>query len=215
MLYIMIKDLYQSRKMISTGLVSGVIFALAGMFGGNLGFLVIVPILVVYGTVSKNEFNEEKNQGYSFLRMLPIRPYKIIVSKFITALVLSLIGVIYSLVLTFLFSRGVIDTQLVIMIFSGGGISLIFVGILYSLIYKYGAIKAMNISRLFFLSFFIWPMVFKWIVMKLVSKETLIKTLESLANIHINWSIITLSVLLIYILLMFNSIRLFNKKKIA
>jgi len=222
MLNIIFKDLYQARKTILLYLAVGLVYILstirteAGM-PMSVGFI----FLMIYGVVVRNEYVEEKNRGYSLLRTLPLKPYKIVMSKYMAAIVLAVISVIYYGLMTILFGSNVVDISFMISILLvGAGFALIFTGIIYIFIYKYGASRAINLSRIFFIVFFLIPVFFSTILEK-IPKPSFIESgklemfLESIATDFTTWSLLFVGIsLIIYFLTMIASISQFKKNKV-
>lgn len=222
MLNIMFKDLYQARKTILLYLALGLVYILSTIrteagIAMSVGFI----FLMIYGVVARNEYVEEKNRGYSLLRTLPLKPYKIVMSKYMAAIVLAVISVIYYGLMALLFGSNVADIRFMISILLvGAGFALIFTGILYIFIYKYGAARAINLSRIFFLGFWLIPVVFSTILEK-VPKPSFIESgklemfLESIAADFSTLSLLFVGIsLIIYFLTMIASISQFKKNKI-
>lgn len=222
MLYIIYKDLYQARKTIFLYFLIGLVFIISNMYN-DMGIYMSVGFifLLVYGVVATNEYVEDKNKGYSLLRTLPLKPYKIVMSKYITSILLAISGVLYYLILAKLSGgRIVIDNLLYSILSIGVSFVLVFTGILYIFIYKYGAAKAINLSRLFFFGFFFLPVIISSII-KYIPKPSFIESgklemfLESIPLDLTGWSLLFLGIsLIIYLLTMLASIRQFKKNKI-
>ena len=216
MRYIIYKDIYQARKSIILYMLLGVMFILFNRVNNTeLGMVSAFIFVLVYGIVSRNEYNEDKNGGYMMLRTLPIKSYKIVVSKFITAIILAVIGALFSYVVISVYSRSfIIDDATKLLILAGVSISLLFSGFLYILVYKVGATKAINISRfLFFGIFFLPPILISYIVKNVPIPKNF--DMNSIDMIITNLSPIKILsvVLVIYIGMMLISISIFEKKK--
>lgn len=222
MLNIIYKDLYQARKTIFLYFLIGLIFIFSTIYN-DMGIFMSVGFifLMVYGVVARNEYIEDKNRGYSLLRTLPLKPYKIVMSKYMTALILAAASVLYYYLISFIFGNDtIISSPMITIPLIGAGFSLIFAGILYIFIFKYGASKAINLSRIFFFGFFFIPAIVSTIL-KNVPKPSFIESgeletlLESLATDFTMWSLVFLGIsLIIYLLTMLASINQFKKNKI-
>ena len=218
MLYIIYKDIYQSRKSILLYMLLGAIFLLFNLLNGmGIGIVATFIFVLVYGIVSRNEYYEDKNGGYMMLKTLPIKPYKIVISKFITAIILSVIGAIFSYVFISVYTRSfILDDVTKLMILAGVSVSLLFSGFLYILVYKVGATRAINVSRiLFFAIFFLTPLLISYTVKNVSkSKNFDMNTINAFIN-NLNGLKILSFVLVIYIGMMLISISIFEKKKVG
>lgn len=222
MLYIIYKDLYQSRKTILLYFLIGLVFIVSS-FLNDMGIAMSAAFifLLVYGVVVRNEYTEDKNKGYSLLRTLPIKPCKIILSKYLTALLLATTGVLFYFIIAKLSGgRIVIDGLSRSVVLIGAGFALVFTGVLYMFIFKYGAAKAINISRLFFFGFFFLPGIISSLV-KYIPKPGFIESgkleivLEKFfANLLSSTIAIVGVALIIYVFTMIVSINQFKKNKI-
>lgn len=222
MLNIIYKDLYQARKTIFLYFLIGLIFIFSTIYN-DMGIFMSVGFifLMVYGVVARNEYTEDKNRGYSLLRTLPLKPYKIVMSKYLTALILAIASVLYYYLMSFVFGNETIMSSSMITIpLIGAGFALIFTGILYIFIYKYGASRAINLSRIFFFGFFFIPAIISALLDNIpmpsfIESGELEILLESLATDFTMWSLVFLGIsLIIYLLTMLASIRQFKKNKI-
>ncbi len=222
MLYLIYKDLYQARKTITLYFLIGVVFIVSTIYN-DMGIFMSVGFifLMVYGVVARNEYTEDKNKGYSLLRTLPLKPYKIVMSKYITAFLLSIVGVLYYYILTKLLGNKVImDNTFAGIPLVGAGFALVFTGILYIFIYKYGAARAINLSRLFFFGFFFIPVIISSLI-RYIPKPRFLESgqlevfIERIFNNFTICSLIFLGVaLVIYLITMLISINQFKKNKI-
>lgn len=222
MLNIIYKDLYQARKTILLYSLIGLIFVFSTIQADTSIFMSAGFIfLMVYGVVARNEYVEDKNRGYSLLRTLPLKPYKIVMSKYMTALILAAVSVLYYYLMSVIFNnKTLMNSYLITIPLIGAGLALIFTGVLYIFIYKYGAARAINLSRIFFLGFFFIPVIFSSLL-KSVPTPSFIESgeleiiLESVATDFTIWSLLFLGVsLVIYFLTMLVSISQFKKNKI-
>ncbi|WIV11498.1 ABC-2 transporter permease [Proteiniborus sp. MB09-C3] len=222
MLYIIYKDIYQARKTILLYFMIGLVFIMSTI-RNDMGIFMSVGFIfmMVYGVTARNEYAEDKNKGYSLLRTLPLKPYKIVMSKYITALLLAIAGMLYYLVLArFTNGKIVFDSTLSLALSVGVSLALIFTGILYTFIFRYGAAKAINLSRLFFFGFFFLPVIISSLA-KYIPKPSFIESgklemfLESISLDLTGWSFLLLGIAFaIYLLTMLASINQFKKNKI-
>lgn len=222
MLNIIYKDLYQARKTILLYLVIGLVFILSTIYN-DMGIFMSVGFIfiMVYGVVARNEYVEDKNRGYSLLRTLPLRPYKIVMSKYMTGLILAGIGVLYYYLVSFIFNNeSLMNSSMITIPLIGAGFSLIFTGVLYIFIYKYGAAKAINLSRIFFFGFFFLPVIVSNLLVY-IPKPSFIESgelevlLERIASDFTIWSLLFLGIsLVLYLITMLASISQFKKNKI-
>lgn len=211
MSYIIYKDLYQSKKTIMVYLIIGLVFVILGTSSDNPAFIGIPIILIVYSVLARNELYEDKNKGYVFLKTLPLKPYKIVLSKYLLCIILALIGTLYSTVVLVLVKKGNIAYSEFAVILACGAVALLMSGVLFNLIYRYGAAKAISYTRLVFISFAFLPMVLKLALERIVSEEAIAGVLKSLSNIDLSTFLII--ALALFIILMLDSIRIFYKKK--
>lgn len=222
MLNIIYKDLYQARKTIFLYLLIGLVFIFSTIYN-DMGIFMSVGFifLMVYGVVARNEYIEDKNRGYSLLRTLPLKPYKIVVSKYMTGLILASVSVLYYYLMSFVFNNEtILNSSMITIPLIGAGFALIFTGVLYIFIYKYGAARAINLSRIFFFGFFFLPVIIS-ALLKNVPSPSFIESgelesiLESIATDFTLWSLLFLGIsLVIYLLTMLASINQFKKNKI-
>lgn len=222
MLYIIYKDLYQSRKTIFLYFLIGLVFIISSFFNDmGIAMSAAFIFMMVYGVVVRNEYNEDKNKGYTLLRTLPIKPYKIVLSKYITAFLLSVAGVLFYFIIAKLSGgRIVINNLSKIIVLTGAGFALVFTGILYIFIFRYGAAKAINISRLFFFGFLFLPGIISSLI-RYIPKPSFIESGELemfLEKFFSNFFSSTLTIvglaLIIYMLTMLASIKQFKKNKL-
>lgn len=213
MSYLIFKEIFQSRKTLLMYMVMGLAFAIVGITSGNTVMLSIPTLLIVYSVAARNEIYEDKNRGYDFLKTLPIKPYKIVVSKFITAFILSAVGCLYALVIIMLFGKEIALEQALSIALSSSGISLIFAGIFYVMVYKFGAVKAINIIRLVFISFTFVPFLITFAVKALFSKEDVKNFFQGLSNIRLDGYTILALIIFLYVILMLLSIKVFYKNR--
>lgn len=222
MLNIIYKDLYQARKTIFLYFLMGLIFIFSTIYN-DMGIFMSVGFvfLMVYGVVARNEYTEDKNRGYSLLRTLPLKPYKIVISKYMTALILAAVSVLYYYLVSFVFgNKTILSTSMITIPLIGAGFALIFTGILYIFIYKYGASKAINLSRIFFFGFFFIPVIISTLLENVpmpsfIELGELEILLDSFTTDFTLWSLLFLGIsLAIYLLTMLASINQFKKNKI-
>lgn len=211
--YLIYKDIYQTRKIILIYMILGMLFAFVGINSGNTVMLAIPILLIVYSALARNEIYEDKNKGYEFLKTLPIKPYKIVVSKFITAFILTLVGTWYALMLIIFFGDDITLNQAFTIILPSCGITLIFAGMFYAMVYKLGAVKAINIIGFIFISFAFVPFLIKLLVESLFSKEVITEFFQKVSNISLDGYIAFTIVIGIYLLLMLLSIKVFYKNR--
>lgn len=158
MLSLIYKDFYQSRKTILILLLVGTAFIFNLVHDEQYLMLSGFIFMIVYGFISRNEYNEDKNRGYTLLRTLPIKSSKIVVSKFLSAFLITLLSVIYSFTMIYLFNKSLLlDPLLVHSIFINALVVLLFSGLFYICVFRFGSMKTNNISRIFFFILFFAP----------------------------------------------------------
>ncbi|WP_202711535.1 ABC-2 transporter permease [Sporosalibacterium faouarense] len=207
--YIIFKDIYQSRKTIIMYLIVGLVFIILGRSTGNIGLLGVPSLIIAFSIIARNEMYEDKNKGYNLLKTLPIKPYKIVISKYLTALVLAGIGALYSILIVAILEKGNISTETYLVILVSAGIAILFASILYNFVYKYGAVKAISYSRFVLIGIAFLPMITKLVFQNIISKELIINILNYINNID-PWNFV-FAFGVILVLLVLNSIRLFYK----
>ncbi|WP_425448878.1 ABC-2 transporter permease [Dethiothermospora halolimnae] len=219
--YIIFKDIYSCRKSILIYMVIAIGFIMTGFGGENSNFVGIVIMMMTYGTATRIQYDEEKHMGYSFLRTLPIRSYKIVASKFLTSFILAVFTVVYTFGLLVILPKGQINDEGIIVIVATFSVALILTGIFHLMVYKYGSSKALTYTRIFFFSFFFIPFIGSYItdlLKKITSKEAVMDMINKISglfeNLTISGNIVLLLIVgfLVYFLLMLRSIIIFNKK---
>ena len=211
MLKIVFKDIYQLRKSIVIYIIIGLFLSIFGIKDNNMSMIGISTFLIVYSVVAQSEFYEDKNRGYYFLKTLPIKRYKIVVSKFITTLILAAAGSLFGLTAALVLGDSIVFNQVLKIILMSLGISLNFAGTLYVLSYKMGALKAINITRYLFITFAFIPLILSSLLKPLFSQEQLIRIIQILDNFNIIQFFVLM--IIIYMFLMFLSIKVFYKSK--
>ncbi|WP_202711536.1 ABC-2 transporter permease [Sporosalibacterium faouarense] len=157
MLYIIFKEFSQSKKMILLSLIFGSLFIVALTSGTEENLMVgRFVLMIAFMVVMTNEHNEDKNKGYSLMRTLPLKQYKIVIGKFTASFILILLGGLYTFIIIKIKSMSTgLSTDMVTTIINSVSTTLLFIGIFYILLYKFGSGIAINISRVvFFIVFF-------------------------------------------------------------
>lgn len=96
-------------------------------------------ILTVVGALAVNEKTEEKQHGYDFLRLLPIRDHEIVLSKFLIVLLTTILLVAFNYIL-YLFIPGSVHMYAVgrVVVFLSAIYALVLTGISYFIIFRFG-----------------------------------------------------------------------------
>lgn len=158
--------------------------------------------MMIYGIgagLLNSEQLEEKCQGYTFLRILPLNDREIVTSKFAALFITSVLLVGFNCS-GYFFIRGNLDLfnfGRIFFLFCGN-LSLIIGAFLYIFIFRYGAFKFIKIGWLIMVSVMIVPILLIEIVLTKINVDFQ-GILLSMAGLHwIFWVVITLTVLTIY-----------------
>lgn len=146
MLNIILKDIYQNRKLIigyfAILLLVNIVVSI-NIFGDYIPAASLMSMMVPFGLALKSETYEQKNKAYKFLKNLPISNKKIVTSKFLGSILIGIITIIFTLITAAIVSKdlSIIKSTLP---FSTAAIliSLILAGITYAISFKFGAEKA-------------------------------------------------------------------------
>lgn len=211
MLHIILKDFYQSKKVLLFSLIIGVFFitSLTSSNGESImmgGFI----LMLTFSVVVTNEHYEDKHKGYYLLRTLPIKGYKIIIGKFISSFLIIAMGVGVTLLILILNPKiSQVSTFTTITIMNGVSMTLTFIGIFYVMQYKWGAGIAINVSRVVFFLAFFSPTIIDLLMEKL---KVYWNFMEMLRNMDIINGYILLSLsFTVYLICMVTSISVYKK----
>lgn len=124
----------------------------------SLYVIIIMLIMLVYGTVMHVEKHEDKNSAYAFLRTLPISDREVVTAKFILLLFLDIIGVAYLWAAIRLSELtyspiSILPRYLI----TAGIVCLVFSGIIYLGIYRFGYMKMKAWIMVLYLAMLILP----------------------------------------------------------
>lgn len=146
MLNIILKDIYQNRKLI---IIYFAILFLVNIFvsieliGNYVPAASLMSMMVPFGLAIKSETYEQKNKGYRLIKTLSLSNTKIVASKFLGSIIIGIITIIFTLTIVAIASRDIsIIKATVPFSISAILISLILAGITYTISYKFGAEKA-------------------------------------------------------------------------
>jgi uncharacterized membrane protein len=126
--------------------------------------------LMVSGAISTSESDEDKNNGYKFLRILPVKDSEIVKSKFLLVLISVVLLVGYYWVLFSLFTRNpdylALSRTAVLVT---GTIALILGGLAFLGIFKFGLSRMVK---------YFWSMVLLFFVAIILLREILLPSIE-------------------------------------
>lgn len=206
MLGIILKDIYQMKKVILISIAYGVFF-IGTIATSNISMVNRYILTFSFIVVATNEYQEEKNKGYWLLKTLPIKAYKIVVGKFLKTFLITILGVVLTFTLLMLHPQiSNIDSIIIKSFINTFSITLIFIGIFYALQYRIGANKSISYLRIIFFVLFFAPDIINLIKTKSNNALGFKSTIEILNT----YSIFGIG-LIVYIILMFVSIRQFKK----
>ena len=96
-------------------------------------------ILTVEGALAVNEKTEEKQHGYDFLRMLPIKDREVVLSKFLIVLITTIFLVAFNYIL-YLFIPGSVHMYTIgrVVVLLSAIYALVLTGISYVVIFRFG-----------------------------------------------------------------------------
>jgi hypothetical protein len=96
-------------------------------------------ILIVEGALAVNEKTEEKQRGYNFLRILPIKDKEIVQSKFLIVLLTTIVLIAINYLL-YLFIPGSVHMYAIgrVVVLLSGIYALLLAGISYVIIFRFG-----------------------------------------------------------------------------
>ncbi|MCP4151850.1 MAG: ABC-2 transporter permease [bacterium] len=151
----------------------------------DLGYALFMSVymwVAISGSISISEGYEEKNNGYDFLQILPVKHREIVVSKFILCFIAVSFFTAFNI---FLFRRVIENPELaavsVTLTLLNGVISLITAGLLYILVFKYGMPR--NMVAIF------WGIVFVAVLIAFALNLSLAKmNLVGLAEMARSWA---------------------------
>ncbi len=217
MLNLILKDIYNSKKIIILYALVGIGLILSmNMSSPNTGSVGAFVFIMAYGVVIRNEYLEDKNNAYTLYRTLPIRPYKVVVSKYITGILVIMLAMVLSVSVQcfasrfFLTGLPVSPQQFYLPAVSAGCSALMFVGGFYVMAFKYGTVKAINYARLILFALFCGLMFLITILKRMAVDMNLSGIASIIENIRGIW--IVLIVMAVYIMFMVISIRLYGQK---
>lgn len=123
-----------------------------------LGQMLMYCVLV---SVMTSEKAEEKNNGYAFMSLLPIKDRDIVASKFAVLLAAVVFLYVYtSVLISFMKTEPYMFPLSRIFLFLCGNLGLILAGGMYILIYRWGYTTFMKISVLGVIVFIVGPILF-------------------------------------------------------
>lgn len=213
MLRIILKDIFLCRKTLLVALILGLFFIVSLNISNEDNVLLGGYILmIVFSVVTTSEHNEAKNKGYNLLRTLPVKGYKIVVGKFLTALSVMIFGIGYVfLILSILGGTSEISPFIINSIITYSSMTLMVIGIFYVLVYRIGATKAISLMRVIFFLLFFSPALINIAMEKLGFQINYLEILEEM-NISSSYVMLLLSIV-VYFLCLGISIGFFKKYK--
>lgn len=192
---LIIKDLATQVKYLVFIIALFFLLMILGLPGGiffNVGILTVAM---------RTAYLEEKNNTFVLLKTMPLKSTTIVLSKYVSLIVVSMIFLLMSAVASlFGLGEGFDDMRAVAF---GLPVMLVLVGLFFMLFFKFGYIKASNYTRIIFLLFFL-----------LLFLPSVIQRLASvLISIENFFPVIALSLLIIYLATSLVSISFFNRRE--
>ena len=180
----------------------------------KIGFHAAWLIMIILGSLSVTEQNEEKSNGYSFLRILPIRNDEIVFAKFSLVFAAAVVNVVFNYILYHL-RAGTPEIMALgrIIILFCANLALIVSGLAYIYIYRKGL---NNLQKLMWISvafFALLPFIFYEFVLKPMNLD-LSKVQQFIISRHwLLWVGMSLGNTVVFFLLMKLTIRIKERQK--
>ncbi len=133
-------------------------------------------ILTVEGALAVNEKTEEKQHGYDFLRMLPIKDREVVLSKFLIVLITAVLLVAFNYAL-YLFIPGSVHMYAIgrVVMLLSAIYALLLTGVSYVIIFRFGHAAFVK---------FVWVvMIISMVGPILIYEDIILKTSTDLATI--------------------------------
>jgi len=171
------------KKDIARFAINMLIVPVAGVYWlatrDQTGMQIVVPMamlifLVITSSVAISELNEEKNNGYRFLGMLPTSGTEVVAAKFALPLVVVIILVGFD-TLVIAAIGGTPDTLALaraVLVFSGLS-SLVLVGLIYITVFMYGYTQVMRYGLVMFMAI----LLFAGTIAQLLIKQSILPEL--------------------------------------
>lgn len=209
------KDFYQQRKGLRFLLLWGIgLFAFTALSDAGLGMIPLFIFIAGTNFALRFSYHEEKNHGLSFLRSLPLKPNYIVGSKYVAALLMGILGIVFTVVcvgvmlLMGFVSLGLSNVQeILLLILVPLYALLIFNGMFFPLYFRQGYIRAQGTVRIFVLVF---AVVVAGSLNKLENHSQILAFSGILGPN--TWLWVTLAVVGLYLLSYVLSLRIFMKR---
>lgn len=168
MKHLVMKDFYVNRKYI---LIAILYLGFALFVTDNLAPSLVFALAISYGIVTRSCFNDDKDRGNIFLRILPIRASTIVISKYVLGLIILLMNISIFLLLFLIKGYGleIYYGSVSMVIFT---LSLVY-AIYLPVFFKYGYMKAKTFQTIFFIGIMLFSFGFKAFVNLLQSLNIL------------------------------------------
>lgn len=216
MYYLITKEIYQSKRTLLLLFFMGLIFIFIEneYFNGTLA-AAFLTFFIIFTVMTRNEYYEDKNNGYLLLRTLPIKANQIVLSKFLSVIImLGIYSLFYWIALVLIKQHTVTSDNIFIYVLFIG-ISIIVGGVFYNLVYKFGSVKAINMIRIIFLMLYFIPGVLIIVLQDYINSLDLsifTKIGEFFTDFNNVYSVSGL-IIFLYFLLYLNAVRLFKNSK--
>lgn len=203
MIHLMVKDVVSQAKYLMLILVLFIVFSFVGGFGDfylSMGLMMLAMRLA---------WLEEKNNALLFLRTMPLKPSMIVMSKYLSILLLTLVFILIGLCRMFIFQE--LELEKMMSLFTIMSVMLLISGFFLILYFKLGYMKAATYFRIILLSLFVLIFVGASTMDKF---ETVINSFFQ--NILLNWGSFVIAEVLVvalYLVLAFVAVQIFSRKE--
>jgi hypothetical protein len=205
----MLKDLRKSMALlIASAVVLTVSVLVSRAMTLQLFPIISVPLLLLLipFTAITHERYEDRQNGYTFLRVLPLKKHEIVAVKFLLILLIDALAVSIILTLPSLISMS--DGQRALsaaLTLLAGNLSLIIVGLIYTGIFALGFIRFTLVAKITVMAFLVIPQIAAFIVLRGRIRLNFQAAADFLTGL--NWPLITGACLILYFVLLLAAVR--------
>jgi hypothetical protein len=207
---------------LSIGLVLVFNNVLPGIFGEekamldtNYGLLMGIWInMLVFSGLMSGEKEEDQNRGYEFYKTIPVSDRQIVLGKFLTVLLNTVFGVAVFMVLMGIFPydmETLLRPQAYVLV--SAGVSLVLVGLLYPLCFRWGYTRVMSVVILVYIGAMMLPQMLHLLLL-IMDQEDLVDDIFRALTVPASLVFLAVS-LVIYVLLAWRAVRLKQKLTLA
>lgn len=204
MIHLIIKDIVTQAKYLMLIVVLFMVFSFVGGFGNfylGVGTMMLAMRLA---------WLEEKNNALLFLRTMPLKPSMIVISKYLSVLLLAVVFTLIGFSKMFFFQE--IELEQIVGFMTIMSTMLLFSGFFLVFYFKMGYMKAATYFRFILLSLFVLTFVGATTIDKLKPIAN-----QFLQNVMFNWGYLVIAgvlVVAVYLALSFIAVQIFSRKEI-